>query len=141
MKKHVPVSVQRVFYSLRGRFGTVFLEVFSLVETCSLEKTKAYLYAAFEELRGEVEMIKSTDELSILLLNKCHFSNYNILKELVTHLDLADAQEKLSEYEKFRDEKYGKILAEHFAIETTEEYMKDNETQVCCECVFMYYVQ
>ena len=133
------MTVQSEFDSLRGRFGAVFIEVFDILKMCSLENIKRYLRVAFQETRGEVEMIKSADELETLLMKKSCFSNYNMLEQLVYHLQLADAQKKLSEYKAFRDEKYGKILAEDFAIEAVNESMKDHETQVCCECALMYY--
>ena len=131
VRKQVPVNVQSELNSLRGRFGTVFLAVFSIVKTCSLEEMKDFLSAAFEELSEEVEMITSEDQLKVLLRKKSSFSNYSIVEELVTHLDLADAKKKLSDFEAFRDEKYKKILAERFAAEVADEYMKNPETQVC----------
>ena len=108
------------------------------MKTCGLKNLKEYLFAAFEEMRDEIEKIKSANELKILLLKKSCFTNYNVLEQLACHFRLAGVQKKLSDFEAFRGEKYGKILAENFAVVAVDEYMKDRETPVCYECAFMY---
>ena len=132
----VPVTVRGEIESLRGMFGSVFLEVFYILRTCPLKKIKEYLSAAFEETRNEMKTIKSANELKDFLLNKSSFSDYNILEQLVSCLELTNAQKKLSEFATFRDEKYEKILAEYFPFKDADVYVKDYETQVCCERVF-----
>ena len=95
---------------------------------------KDYLFAGFKEMRNEIDLVKSMDELKDLLLKKSSFIDYTIMEDLADYLQLADAQKILSEYTQFRDRMYGKILAEDFAVAAVDEHIKDHETKVCCVC-------
>ena len=101
------------------------------MKTCNLEEVKDYLFAGFKEMRGEIDTIKSVDDLKRLLMRRSSFTDYTIMEDLAEFLQLADAQRFLSEYTTFRDRMYNKILAEDFAIAAIDEHIKDNETNVC----------
>ena len=95
---------------------------------------KDYLFVGFKEMRNEIELAKSMDELKDLLLNKSSFIDYTIMEDLADCLQLADAQKILSEYTQFWDRMYRKLLAEDFAVAAVDEHIKDHATKVCCVC-------
>ena len=130
VRKEVPFSVKRNFDILRGRYGGTFIRVFDLIKTCNLEAVKDYLFVGFKEMRGEIETIKSVDDLKGLLVRRSSFTDYTIMEDLAEFLQLADAQKFLSEYSTFRDKMYDKILAEDFAVAAIDEHIKDNQSKV-----------
>ena len=134
VRKEVPFRVKRNFDILRGRFATMFVRTYAIMQNCSLREMKDYLFAGFREMRSEIEPVNSMDELKSILLKRCSFTDYTILEDLADHLQLADAQKLLSDYTKFRDWMYGKILAEDFPVAAIDERMKDHETKVCLHC-------
>ena len=134
VRKEVPYRVMRNFDVLRGKFGGVFIRAFNLMKTCDLEEMKEYLFAGFKEMRDEIKEIKSMDELKSLLLRKSSVTDYTIMEDLAEFFQLADARKFLNEFTAFRDETYGKILAEDFAVAAIDEHMKDHETQVYLQC-------
>ena len=138
VRKEVPFRVKRNFDILRGRFGGVFIKTFNLMKTCSLEEMRDYLFAGFKEMRSEIKMIASMDELKYFLLEKSSFTDYTIMEDLAEYLRLVDAQKYLSEYTTFRDRMYGSILAEDFAVAAIDEHTKDHETKVCSQSECMY---
>ena len=94
------LDYQNEFDQVKVKFGNLIVAVSSLIKDCipSLIDLKVYIGRCFQELRPQLTIAESFDDVMNVVQNRCTFFNVCCLEAIVNHYSITDAQPYIAKF-------------------------------------------